>query len=60
MVVIRKHAFALKMRWNPLRFQSSGVIRPLGLFDLTSSTYLSFFGLLVTYTIVLVQFRFGE
>ncbi len=32
----------------------------MDLFDLNSSMYLSFNGLLVTYTIVLLQFKYGE
>ncbi len=43
-----------------LRWSTSPTLRPLGLFDLTCSTYLSFNGLLLTYTIVLLQFKYGE
>ncbi len=31
----------------------------MDMFDLTGSTYLSFNGLLLTYTIVLLQFKFS-
>ncbi len=42
------------------RWSRKPALRPLDLFDLTGATYLSFNGLLLTYTIVLLQFKTGE